>query len=76
MSRVQPWVKNLVEDVFGNPESASFRVGKRVTHPDGRTVEITGGQFWGQFGLSNFWEWREVMPDGSLSEHEESGYGW
>lgn len=66
-------IRNLVEEVCGG---APFAVGDRVKHPDGRTVEITGGSYWGERGLSNFWYWREVLPDGSLSEKEEHGYGW
>jgi hypothetical protein len=55
---------------------APFAIGDRVKHPSGRTVEITGGQYWGTHGLSNFWDWREVLPDGSLSTKKECGYGW
>lgn len=50
-------------------------VGKTVKHPDGRTVKIVGGQYWGTHGLSNFWTWKEVRADGSLGPRE-SGYGW
>lgn len=70
---VADFVKKIVEDVCGETK---MRVGARLTHPDGRTVEITSGQFWGEHGVSNFWYWREVLSDGSLSEKEEHGYGW
>jgi len=69
---VKQWVKDLVEDVCG---TSDLKVGAVVKHPDGRTVKITSGQYWGTYGLSNFWHWREVLPDGSLGK-EESGYGW
>jgi hypothetical protein len=60
---------------FGSP----LEIGMVTQHPaDGRTVEIIDGQFldptYGR--LSNFWWWREVFPDGSISLTEESGYGW
>jgi len=70
---VQDWVKEITEQHFGG---TPFDVGDTVKHPDGRTVEITEGQYWGAYGLSNFWYWREVMYDGSLSKKEEHGYGW
>lgn len=70
---VAPWAKELTEEVMGGPP---FAVGDQVKHPDGRTVQITSGQYWGEHGLSNFWYWREVLPDGSLSPTEEHGYGW
>ncbi len=53
----------------------TLRVGDVVTHPDGRTVKITGGQYMGKHGLSNFWHWHEVKGS-VLSEKEECGYGW
>ena len=73
MTRVEKWVRELTEEVGG---SSPFKIGDRVKRPDGRTVQITGGQYWGEYGISNFWHWREVLPDGSLSKIEEYGYGW
>jgi hypothetical protein len=72
---VAGWVKDLTEGVLGGPP---FKIGDVVKHPDGRTVQITDGQFWGAHGLSNFWYWREVRSDGSLDPVVESGsgYGW
>lgn len=71
VNMVALWVKELVESA-GPPY---FQVGDTVKHSSGRSVKITGGRFWGTHGVSNFWYWREVMPDGSLGP-EESGYGW
>jgi hypothetical protein len=70
---VEDWVKELTEGVLGG---APFAIGDVVTHPTGRTVRIMDGQYWGTHGLSNFWYWREVLPDGGLSETLEHGYGW
>lgn len=70
---VRQWVKDMTEDVMGGPP---FKVGDRVKHPSGRTVEIVSGQYWGEHGLSNHWSWREVLPEGGLAEKVESGYGW
>lgn len=69
---VQQWVKDIVEKVHG---PSQMQVGKVMQHPDGRTVKITEGQYWGEHGLSNFWYWREVKPDGTLGGVEH-GYGW
>lgn len=70
---VADWVKEMTEDVMGK---APFKVGQKVKHPDGRTVKITAGRYWGDHGISNFWYWCEVLPDGSLAAKEEHGYGW
>jgi hypothetical protein len=72
--RVHPWVKEITESVIG---PSPFEIGDRVVHPSGRLVEIVDGQYWGTHGFSNFWYWREVLPDGrSLSLKLENGYGW
>ncbi len=70
---VAQWVKGITEEVCGK---SKLTVGKKLKHPDGRTVKITSGQHWGEHGLSNFWYWREVLPNGTLSKKEECGYGW
>ena len=72
MSQVAGWIQDIVKEATGG---APFAVGDMVTHPDGRTVKIISGQFWGTHGLSNFWYWKEVLADGSLGP-EEHGYGW
>ncbi len=69
---VEQWVKDLTESVIG---TSQLCVGDEVLHPDGRKVKITDGQYWGTYGLSNFWYWREILPDGKLGK-EEHGYGW
>ena len=69
---VAPWVRKLTEDVIGGPP---FAVGDVVRPPSGRKVKIVGGRYWGEHGLSNFWEWREVKRGGKLGPLE-SGYGW
>jgi hypothetical protein len=70
---VADWVREITEEVLGGPP---FKIGDQVKHPSGRTVQITSGQYWGDYGISNHWHWREVLPDGTLSEKEEYGYGW
>ncbi len=69
---VKQWVKDLVERVEG---PSKMVVGERTRHPDGRLVEVTDGQLWGEHGFSNFWTWRPVSTDGTLGP-EEHGYGW
>lgn len=69
---VASWVKQMTEDVMGG---APFKIGDTVKHPSGRMVKITGGSYWGEHGLSNFWYWKEVLKGNKLGP-EESGYGW
>ena len=71
-TEVAPWVQELTESVFGG---APFAIGDTVTHPDGRKVRITGGSYWGTYGLSNFWYWKPVLKNGKLGK-QEHGYGW
>jgi len=69
-TKVAKWIQDLVG-------GEHLEIGMVTKHPEtGKTVKITGGQYWGEYGLSNFWYWREVLPGGSLSEVEEHGYGW
>lgn len=65
-------VRAMTEEVIGGPP---FAVGDTVIDPQGRTVKIVSGQYWGEHGLSNFWRWREVLPNGELGKIEH-GYGW
>lgn len=37
-------------------------------------VRITGGTYFSNGRVSNFWYWKEVLSDGSLSD-EKHGYG-
>lgn len=70
---IEQWVKDLTEEcISGEPLS----IGITTKHPDGRKVKIVDGQYWGTYGLSNFWYWQEILEDGSLSETTEHGYGW
>jgi hypothetical protein len=72
MMPVAPWVRELVEAEW----PCSMEVGIKTLHAtDGREVLITSGRFWDTHGVSNWWTWREVLPDGSLGP-EECGYGW
>lgn len=51
-----------------------LRVGESATHWDGRTVKIVNGVYELNGRISNYWHWREVRSDGSLSTKVESGY--
>ena len=70
---VEPWVKQIVEEVCGTDHIPE--VGRKMKHSDGRTVLVTSGQYWGNHGVSNFWNWKEVKDDGSFGK-EECGYGY
>jgi hypothetical protein len=74
MTEVAPWVVKLTEDVMGK---APFKIGDRVKHwRYNYYVEIVGGKYWGTYGISNFWYWKKVMSDGTLSKKTYNGYGW
>lgn len=72
MTQVAGWVQDMTADVFGKN---SLKIGNTVKHRDGRAVKITAGQYWGEYGLSNFWHWSEVLEDGQLGP-DEHGYGY
>jgi hypothetical protein len=65
-------VKALVEKTL----KPTLKIGKIVQHPDGYLVKIIDGQFWGEYGVSNFWHWKRVLKNGKLSKKVECGYGW
>lgn len=71
MTQVADWVREIVEEVGGG---SPFAIGDVVETVSGRKVKITNGQYWGTYGVSNHWYWREVLPDGGLGP-EEYGYG-
>jgi len=73
MTKVSLEMRELVEDVF---RKSTLEIGVIITHQKtGKLVKITNGSYWGTYGISNFWYWREVLPGGTLSEKEECGYG-
>jgi hypothetical protein len=72
-TEVSPTVVKLVESVGGGEP---FEIGDIVEHPKQGKVKITDGQYWGTYGVSNFWYWKKVMPDGTLSKKTYHGYGW
>ena len=67
-------IKSITEKYGGI--SAKLKKGDRVPGPDGKLVEITGGQFMGEHGVSNFWYWKRVSKNGKLKKKEYHGYGW
>ncbi len=49
-------------------------VGGIFTYKNKYDVVITGGSYYGASGgVSNFWYWREILPDGTLGE-QKHGY--
>jgi hypothetical protein len=38
-------------------------------------VIINDGQYMGQHGLSNFWDWQRLSPTGKINKKVENGYG-
>jgi hypothetical protein len=37
-------------------------------------VKVINGQYWGEYGVSNFWYWRIVGKNGQLSKNTYCGY--
>ena len=71
MDGLQTLARGLTEEHFGN----ELEVGRRFLYRadgtgPGVPIEITGGAFWGMYGLSNFWHWK-VIGTGETG----SGYG-
>lgn len=62
---VENWVKELTESVIGGPP---VEIGKRYHHPEHGVITITSGQYWGTYGLSNFWHWTDTQGQ------QHSGY--
>ena len=56
---------------------SSMQIGATIPDPNGRMVKVASGYYldpiYGR--VSNWWEWNEVLPDGSLGP-TECGYGW
>lgn len=70
---VEDWVKKITEETMGKSHMV---IGKRIKHPDGYMVEVTDGKYWGTHGVSNFWYWKKVKKDGTLTKKIYHGYGW
>ncbi len=70
------FIEDLIDGVaeeYGN----HLKIGMITTEPaTGIKVKIISGQWWGTYGLSNFWDWKRILPDGTLSEETFHGYGW
>lgn len=50
-------------------------IGDQIIHPTHGLVELVGGQFWGTYGISNFWYWRKIGKRGKPIGKLYSGYG-
>ena len=73
---IRPNLYSLAKKITEDACSCSLKIDKTVKHPDRRKVKIIDGQYWGTYGLSNFWSWRAVLKNGALAKKIESGYGW
>ncbi len=64
--------QTIVEEMLDEDGVRPLCVGDVVPHPEsGRMVGITDGQYWGTYGLSNFWDWEDVETG-----EKDCGYGW
>lgn len=69
------WVKDLVENQPSEYIQGEIKLGSYVWfHPkEGMPymVEITKSHYWGQYGLSNWFEWINLV-----TKEKENGYGF
>lgn len=72
ITMVKPWAIEITEKYSGG---TPFHIGDRMIHKKHGLVEIISGRYWGTYGISNFWDWKKVLPDGSLGDKIYSGYG-
>jgi len=70
------FARNFLHSIGMKSPWEDVRVGDIVPHPDLGRVQITGGQYWGTHGVSNFWYYRTISPEGVLGRKEFHGYGW
>ena len=87
---VQQWVKDFMAEFGVDPTREPNRVfepekGQIVLYKpfidsifykigDSYKVEIINGQYWGEHGLSNLWNWYRLKKNGSRGR-KEYGYG-
>jgi hypothetical protein len=71
-AHIQTVLRELAKEAMG---PTKLKINSIVRHPTDGIVKIVDGQYWGEHGISNFWYWQEIKPDGSLGERK-SGYGW
>ena len=48
----------MIEDL---KKQQRFDVGDTMRHEDSRIVKVVRGQYWGEYGLSNHWTFKEVL---------------
>ena len=73
ITEVSPFIQDIVEKVFGD----HLEIWMITINPEtGKLVKVVDGQYWGTFGFSNFWYWKDVKVDNSLDDEIHCGYGW
>lgn len=69
-------IQDVVADIKRQYFRTDLAIGKTVKHPEHGTVKIVSGCFWADNGgLSNHWEWVELV-DGQPTGARHHGYGW
>ena len=57
---------------------SSMKIGATIKHPDDYLVYVVNGTYldpvYGR--ISNWWEWKRLLPNGKPAAKTESGYGW
>jgi hypothetical protein len=84
---VQPWVKNLVKETLSHSTQQDGKklvsiqspaIGQEVLYKNEHgkfvPVRVKDGQFWGTYGVSNFWYWDVLNESGGVIE-STCGYG-
>lgn len=60
---VEDWVKRLVESAAPHQKLV---VGNRYLWRN-RIVRVTGGKYWGEHGICNFWDWIDTETGETFS---------
>ena len=63
----------LAREIEEETRGEICKVGKEYEW-DNKTVRITSGQYMGEYGVSNSWDWREVLENGELGQRLYRGY--
>lgn len=64
----------LEVEIVENP--TELYCGLLTYHPDGYLIYFVSGDLWVDGRFSNYFSWKKVNEDGTLSDEIYNGYGW
>ena len=69
----EPEKVRIILDVEITTKASHLEKGMVTRHKKHGLVMITGGSYMGTYGISNFFYWQEINPDGTLGK-SHNGY--